>query len=75
MQNLIQIILEESDKSIENAYNEGYKQAVLEFKPEADYWKEKYQKNNSIQQKIKIGGLCVAAGLLTGFIIGFAAAN
>lgn len=31
---MIQIILEEADISIENAYAEGYKQGVLEFKPD-----------------------------------------
>ena len=43
VQALIDIVVEESEKSIEAAYNAGYKQGVLAYKPDVEYWKIKAQ--------------------------------
>lgn len=38
---LIDIVVEESEKSITESFNAGYKKGILEFKPDAEYWKVK----------------------------------
>lgn len=46
---IINIIFEECDQSIIDSYNEGYKQAVLEYKPQLVITENKYiesKKNN-----------------------------
>jgi hypothetical protein len=43
VQALIDIVVEEAGKSIDEAYNAGYKQGVLAYKPDAEYWKVKAQ--------------------------------
>ena len=63
---LVQIILEESDSAIKDSYDEGYKQAVLEYKPELDLWKEKYQKQNSFFSQFKKAGVYISVGVIIG---------
>ena len=41
VQELLDIVVEEAEKSITEAYNAGYKQGVIEFKPDVSYWKTK----------------------------------
>lgn len=62
---MLAIVLEEADASIESAFNEGYKQAAVEFKPEAEYWKQKYEsvKKESWRNNLKY--------TLCGFGLGF----
>lgn len=68
VQRIIEIVLEEADKSIDNAYKEGYKQATLELQPEVEYWKTMYQtrKGNSISSNIKFSLIGFGAGFLLG---------
>lgn len=68
VQNIIEIVLEEADKSIDNAYKEGYKQATLELQPEVEYWKTMYQvkKGNTISNNIKFTLIGFGAGFLLG---------
>lgn len=68
VQKIIEIVLEEADKSIDNAYKEGYKQATLELQPEVEYWKTMYQvkKGNTISNNIKFTLIGFGAGFLLG---------
>lgn len=70
---IISIILEEADISIEKAYKEGYKQATVELEPEIIYWKTLFQdyKTESIKNKILFGSIGFASGLLIGNVTGF----
>lgn len=75
VQQIIDIILEESDLGIESAYKEGYKQATVELQPQIEYWKTLFQENQSLYQKEKLqsnltflgAGLIVGSGI-TGII-------
>ncbi|WP_314847693.1 hypothetical protein [Treponema lecithinolyticum] len=76
VQALIDIVVEESEKSIEAAYNAGYKQGVLAYKPDVEYWKIKAQGFERELQKqrlqswvIGLGGISI--GLLGGMGLGF----
>lgn len=75
VQALIDIVVEESEKSIEAAYNAGYKQGVLAYKPDVEYWKIKAQGFERELQKQKLqswmiglGGISI--GLLGGMGLG-----
>lgn len=74
VQALIDVILEESDISIQNAYQEGYKQATVELQPEVEYYKELYklQKKQTISDKVKFSLIGFSAGLLLGNCTGLA---
>lgn len=69
---MIEIIMEEADISIKESYEEGYKQAVLEYKPEAEYWKTKYEslENKNLTNSLTIGTLSFGIGLLLGNVSG-----
>lgn len=41
MLELLDLIVKEAEKSITEAYNDGYKQGVLAYKPDVEYWKVK----------------------------------
>ena len=76
VQALIDVVVEESEKSIEAAYNAGYKQGVLAYKPDVEYWKIKAQGFERELQKqrlqswvIGLGGISI--GLLGGMGLGF----
>ena len=71
VQELLDVVIEEAEKSIAEAYNAGYKQGVLEFKPEVSYWKaeaENYKRRLALERGKKwqwaAGG--VGIGLLGG---------
>ena len=71
VQEVLDIVIEEAEKSITEAYNAGYKQGVLEFKPEVSYWQteaENYKRLLSLERGKKwqwaAGGATI--GLLGG---------
>lgn len=68
VQQIIDIIFEEADASIESAYKEGYKQATVELKPDVEYWKTMYEstKKNNFSEILKF----TIIGLGTGLILG-----
>lgn len=41
VQELISIVIQEAEKAINESYNAGYKQGVLAYKPDVEYWKTK----------------------------------
>lgn len=73
VQEIINIILEEADVSIDNAYKEGYKQATVELMPEIDYWKTMYEETQktSFAINLKYNLISFGAGLLLGGALGF----
>jgi len=68
VQQIIDIILEEADTSIDQAYKEGYKQATVELQPEVEYWKTKYEtrKDNTFTDNLKFTLIGFGSGLLLG---------
>jgi len=73
---LIDLVVEEAEKSINEAYNAGYKQGVLAYKPDVEYWKIKAQGFEKELQKQRLqnwiyglGG--VSIGFLGGMGLGF----
>lgn len=68
VQQIIDIIFEEADASIDSAYKEGYKQATVELKPDVEYWKTMYEstKKNNFSEILKF----TIIGLGTGLILG-----
>lgn len=69
---LCSIILEEADVSIKNAYNEGYKQAVLEYKPQLTLTENNYAKlkNNNVKYIVISGSAGIAVGFISGLLVG-----
>lgn len=65
---LIEIILEESDIAIETSYKEGYKQAIVDTKPDVLYWQNKYKEQK--KKGIKNTLIFSSVGLLGGFVAG-----
>ncbi len=65
---IISIILDEADNSIEAAYKEGYKQATIELKPEVEYWKTLYEKQK--ENKLSDYITCISISFASGFIAG-----
>lgn len=63
VQSMIDIILEEADIAIEHSYKEGYKQATVEFKPELEYWKERYESLNTSLWKKNLTYSLVSFGI------------
>ena len=73
VQEVLDIVIEEAEKSITEAYNAGYKQGVLEFKPEVSYWKaevENYKRLLTVERGKKWQWTLGGAGV--GFISGAA---
>lgn len=72
VQAIIDIILEESDKSIDAAYKEGYKQATVELLPEVDFWKTMYenQKKNTLTKILTFSLISFGSGLIVGEVSG-----
>lgn len=68
VQAIIDIILEEADKSIDKAYKEGYKQATVELEPEVEYWKTMYEtrKKDSFTDNLKFTLIGFGSGMLLG---------
>ena len=73
VQEIINIILEEADVSIDNAYKEGYKQATVELQPEITYWKTLYEETqkSSFSSNLKFNLISFGTGLLLGGVLGF----
>ena len=76
VQELIDFIMTEADGAIIEAYNAGYKQGVLAYKPDVEYWKVKAQgfEKELTSQKIKNWMFClsgVSIGFLGGMGLGF----
>ena len=71
---IVNIILEEADASIDKAYKEGYKQATVELEPEVVYWKTLYEERekNTFNTNLKFGLIGFGSGFLIGGITGFA---
>lgn len=68
-------MIEESEKSITESYNAGYKQGVLAYKPEAEFWRTKALGFEAELKKVKtrnwlfgLGG--VAFGFFGGMSFG-----
>lgn len=60
--------MDEADNSIENAYKEGYKKAVCDYKPEVVYYQELY---NNIKKEQNINELkLITKSVISGFVIG-----
>jgi hypothetical protein len=72
VQAIIDIILEESDNSIDKAYKEGYKQATVELLPEVEYWKTMYenQKKNTLTKILTFSLISFGSGLIVGEVSG-----
>ena len=71
VQEILEIVIQEAEKSITEAYNAGYKQGVLEFKPEVSYWQteaENYKRQYLLERRKKWQWALGGAGL--GFIGG-----
>ena len=69
---LCSIILEEADISIKNAYDEGYKQAVLEYKPQLTLTENNYAKlkNSNVKYIVISGSAGIAVGFISGLLVG-----
>ena len=72
VQAIIDIILEEADKSIEDAYKEGYKQATVELQPEINYWQKMYEvrKTNTFNDNLKFTLIGFGSGIVIGTYTG-----
>ena len=68
VQQIIDIILEEADISIDKAYKEGYKQATVELQPEIEYWKTLYETRSEHTMKENLRFIMIGFG--AGFIVG-----
>ncbi|MGP1512410.1 MAG: hypothetical protein ACTTIT_07855 [Treponema sp.] len=71
VQEALEVVINEAEKSITEAYNAGYKQGVLEFKPEVSYWRaeaESYKRQYLLERRKKWQWALGGAGL--GFIGG-----
>lgn len=74
VQAIIDIIFEEADKSIEDAYKEGYKQATVELQPDVEYWKTMYEsrRNNTFTDNLKFALIGFGSGIVLGGFSGIA---
>ena len=75
VQAILDIVVEEAERSIADAFNAGYKQGVLAYKPDAEYWQVKAQgfEKELTNQKIKNWMFClsgVSIGILGGIGLG-----
>lgn len=71
VQEILDVVIEEAEKSITEAYDAGYKQGVLEFKPEVSYWKaeaENYKRRLGLERGKKWQWAAGGAGI--GFLGG-----
>lgn len=76
VQALINIVIQEAEKFINESYNAGYKQGVLAYKPDVEYWKTKalgFERQLKKQKRDKwLWGLSgVSIGLLGGIGLSF----
>lgn len=77
VQELLDIVIEEANATIEQAYSEGYKQGVFAYKPDVEFWKikaigfERKLKEQKFQTIISTLG-CISLGFIGGLSLGFA---
>ena len=68
---LIQIVEQEAELAIDQAFNEGYKQGLLASAPDAEYWRVKsLQYESEITRLKKEKWLYAFGGLGVGFLVG-----
>lgn len=65
--------MEESELAIESAYKEGYKQAIVETKPDVLYWEKMYkeQKKKTVKNSLIFSGVGLASGFILGNVTGY----
>ena len=68
MKEIINIILDEADIAIEDAYKEGYKKATLDYKPEIAYYQELYKSTKKEKNNINIVVKSLCLGFTSGII-------
>ena len=70
---LLEIVMEESELAIESAYKEGYKQAIVETKPDVLYWEKMYkeQKKKTVKNSLIFSGVGLASGFILGNVTGY----
>lgn len=69
---MLQIVCEEADESIDKAYKEGYKQGVLEYAPQVEYFKSKFESEEeyNFQKNFSYFGVGLFIGtLITGLYL------
>ena len=73
VQAIIDIILDEADKSIDKAYKEGYRQATVELLPDIEYWKNLYwnKKTYLFSDCLTYALIGFGSGFLIGGVTGF----
>ena len=68
---LLQIVEQEAEQAIDQAFNEGYKQGLLAAAPDAEYWRVKsLQYEAEITRLKKEKWLYAFGGLGAGFLVG-----
>ena len=71
VQALIDIVVEEAEISIDEAFNAGYKQGILAYKPDAEYWKVKAQGfEKELRKKTIKNWMFCLSGVSIGFLGG-----
>ena len=71
VQALIDIVVEEAEISIDEAFNAGYKQGILAYKPDAEYWKVKAQSfEKELRKKTIKNWMFCLSGVSIGFLGG-----
>lgn len=68
---LLQIVEQEADLAIDRAFNEGYKQGMLAYAPEVEYWQTRaFQLQEEISKLKKDRWLYAVGGFGVGFLFG-----
>ena len=71
VQALIDTVVEEAEISIDEAFNAGYKQGILAYKPDAEYWKVKAQGfEKELRKKTIKNWMFCLSGVSIGFLGG-----
>lgn len=68
---LLQIVEQEANLAIDSAFNEGYKQGMLAYAPEVEYWQTRaFQLQEEISKLKKDRWLYAVGGFGVGFLFG-----
>lgn len=68
---LLQVVAEEAELAIGRAFNEGYKQGLLQSAPDAEYWRTRAEQSETEIKRLKRERWIFAfGGLGAGFIVG-----
>ena len=68
---LLQIVEQEANLAIDRAFNEGYKQGMLAYAPEVEYWQTRaFQLQEEISKLKKDRWLYAVGGFGVGFLFG-----